>query len=637
MSDMNQNTEIPLESRDGVKGPTISFHDLQYIVKAKENKKRVQKYVLKDVSGIFSPGMNAILGPTGSGKTSLLDFLAGRKGKAGFTGTILVNGQKLPQNFKNISGYVVQDDVVMGTLTVFENLSFSAALRLPKSISAAEKKQRVIDIIEELGLTDCKNTKVGTEFSRGVSGGERKRVNIGMELITKPGVLFLDEPTTGLDSSTAAAVISLLHSLSLKGKTIIFSIHQPRFSIFRHFDKLHLLSKGQTVFHGRAENCLEFFASAGHQCEEHNNPPDFFLDVILQENASVVYVSDDLNSVEKGRGGSIAANGSFQGKSLISHYKTTSYCHDMKTEADKILQGNKDDTSTTFNIGYASSWFTQLYFVSKRAGINFIRNPQVSIFQPLVTVFFAVIVGALYWQIGNDSTSGIQNRVGVLFFLVTNMLFSNAAASELFIKERVIFIHESASGYYRVSTYFLAKIFCDLLPMRMIPTLIYCLISYWMIGLVRDLAKFLIFSLSLLLTTLAGTAVTFFWGATCGTSNVATLATTLTYVVMLIFGGLFLNITSLPLWIRWIQYLSIARLGLNALSANELEGQMFCDDNGLCINGTEFLVDQGIVQSDDGDTFDVWYLWRNVLALGVMIIGLLILSYIQLRRIPKTK
>nr|XP_054773562.1 broad substrate specificity ATP-binding cassette transporter ABCG2-like [Lytechinus pictus] len=140
----------------------------------------------------------------------LLDILAGRKEKEGVRGEVLINGNDIPRNFKCCSGYVVQDDVVMGTLTVRENLAFSAALRLPSTVSQKEKKERVDETITELGLEDCKDTKVGTMFIRGVSGGERKRTNIGMELVIGPTVLFLDEPTTGLDANTAYTVMSRL-------------------------------------------------------------------------------------------------------------------------------------------------------------------------------------------------------------------------------------------------------------------------------------------------------------------------------------------------------------------------------------------------------------------------------------------
>jgi ABC-type lipoprotein export system ATPase subunit len=202
-------------SMSSVQGSAVSFHSLNYFVKAPAPGRRcccatADKQILHDVSGIFRPGMNAIMGPTGSGKTTLLDVLAGRTEQTGINGHILVDGSRRPKNFKCMTGYVVQDDVVMGTLTVRENLMFSANLRLPKSVSHREKCDRVTETLEELGLVKCADSKVGTEFIRGVSGGERKRTNIGMELIISPPVLFLDEPTTGLDASTANAVMSLL-------------------------------------------------------------------------------------------------------------------------------------------------------------------------------------------------------------------------------------------------------------------------------------------------------------------------------------------------------------------------------------------------------------------------------------------
>jgi len=192
----------------------LSFHNICYRVKVKSGfllgRKTVEKEILTDINGIMRPGLNAILGPTGGGKSSLLDILAARKDPNGLSGDVLINGAPRPANFKCNSGYVVQDDVVMGTLTVRENLQFSAALRLPTTMTSHEKNERIDKVIQQLGLDKVADSKVGTQFIRGVSGGERKRTSIGMELITDPAILFLDEPTTGLDSSTANAVLLLL-------------------------------------------------------------------------------------------------------------------------------------------------------------------------------------------------------------------------------------------------------------------------------------------------------------------------------------------------------------------------------------------------------------------------------------------
>jgi ATP-binding cassette subfamily G (WHITE) protein 2 len=124
--------------------------------------------------------------------------LADRKDPPGLSGQVFVDGSPPPPSFKYIVGYVVQDDIISGTLTVRENLMFSANVRLPNDVSDNERKERVTKIIHDLGLESCADTRIGTEILRGVSGGERKRTCIGMELVLSPKILFLDEPTTGL-------------------------------------------------------------------------------------------------------------------------------------------------------------------------------------------------------------------------------------------------------------------------------------------------------------------------------------------------------------------------------------------------------------------------------------------------------
>jgi len=281
------------------KGYTMSFHDITYQIKQKENDSVVcgptyDREILCGISGVLPPGLNAIMGPTGSGKTSLLDVLAQRKDPAGLTnGCVLMNGEALPKAFRLMSGYVVQDDIVMGTLTVRENIAFSANLRLSNSqVSLKGRQNKVQQVIEELGLTACADTPVGNEFVRGVSGGERKRVNIAMELILDPPVLFLDEPTTGLDSNTANTIILLLYKIARGGKNIILSIHQPRYSIYSLFDRLLLLNKGNIVYSGPAQSAVNYFDQIGYKCPTHYILPTTFLILLegtsTQHNFSVI-------------------------------------------------------------------------------------------------------------------------------------------------------------------------------------------------------------------------------------------------------------------------------------------------------------------------------------------------------------
>ncbi|KAI4895951.1 hypothetical protein NFI96_018487 [Prochilodus magdalenae] len=539
-----------------VPGPTLKFHNIHYVVRESRGpcrKRGPERDILKDVSGIMRTGLNAIMGATGSGKTSefddqftfyepifketqikrvnepfivthiplitcvcsLLDVIAGRKDPRGLrSGQILVDNKFVTSELRLMSAYVVQDDILMGTLSVRENLLFSANLRLPRhEYSVKEKKKKVMSIIKDLGLEDCANTKIGTEFLRGVSGGERKRCSIGMELITSPSLLFLDEPTTGLDSNTANSIIGLLHRLSRSGKTIIFSIHQPRYSIFRLFDHLTLLHKGEMVYAGPAKKAIEYFHNLGYQCEPFNNPADFFLDITNGETSPSV-PSD---------------------KSLAQHYKDSQYNAGVMEELMQTAgSGDSSVSATGAPPAYITPFHYQLKIVCWRALLNLLRNPQTSYAQIALNICFAVLVGLIYFQMSHTLPEALQNRTGAFFFLVINMVFGNLSAVELFIGERALFVHENSGGYYRTSVYFLSKVFVDLIPNRIIPILIFSAIAYYMMGLKPDFTAFLRFSLTLSMVSMAAVSLAFLASASVSSFAMANIFIALPFVFMML-------------------------------------------------------------------------------------------------------
>ena len=206
-----------------------------------------EKVILDGVNGAVLPGQFlSIIGASGAGKTTLLNYLSGRLISTNLekSGEVLVNGVNRDQirGFSAFSAYVQQDDILFQTMTVRECLEFAAKLKLPGTPQS--KQMRVENIIQELRLTKCQNTKIGGPLVKGVSGGERKRTSIGVELITDPYLVFLDEPTTGLDSFTATSVMETLKDLARTGRTIIQTIHQPNSDIFETMDRLTLLAKG---------------------------------------------------------------------------------------------------------------------------------------------------------------------------------------------------------------------------------------------------------------------------------------------------------------------------------------------------------------------------------------------------------
>eukprot|EP00008_Paramoeba_atlantica_P008136 CAMPEP_0201474880 /NCGR_PEP_ID=MMETSP0151_2-20130828/367_1 /ASSEMBLY_ACC=CAM_ASM_000257 /TAXON_ID=200890 /ORGANISM="Paramoeba atlantica, Strain 621/1 / CCAP 1560/9" /LENGTH=440 /DNA_ID=CAMNT_0047854803 /DNA_START=83 /DNA_END=1406 /DNA_ORIENTATION=- len=314
-------------------GISLTWNDIYYEVKKKKGffkNETHTRVLLNHVFGHIPVGeCVAIMGPSGCGKSTLLDVLAGRvsaatssslasfassfsasfsasfvekkkleereeKGgggsqgggddRGGYLGEVRMGGkQVVGSEMKKHVAYVMQDDALEGVLTVRENLFYSAMLRLPPSMSKEEKMERVEEVIGLLGLSKCADTKIGTPFLRGVSGGERRRCSIGMELITRPSILLLDEPTSGLDAKSSRLIVELLKKLAKTGRVVLFSIHQPSSEIYRLFDKIMLLSKGQQIFFGPSDSAVEFFQSLGFPLPPRMNPADHYLEVINRD------------------------------------------------------------------------------------------------------------------------------------------------------------------------------------------------------------------------------------------------------------------------------------------------------------------------------------------------------------------
>ncbi|KAF9431221.1 hypothetical protein BGZ76_000511 [Entomortierella beljakovae] len=238
--------------------------------------------VLQNVSGILRSGRTcAIMGPSGSGKTTLISMLTSKVHKD--EGRILINGQEEDlSHYRKLIGYVPQEDVMMRELTVHDVLLHSAYMRLPSEMKRTQMTEKVLEIIDFLGLTPVMDSVVGDVEQRGISGGQRKRVNIGMELAADPSILFLDEPTSGLDSSTSGDVCRLLRSIARrKGLTIAAVIHSPSPVAFNQFDDILLLGQnGRVVFHGPRTEAPDYFAAIGFPVPDGSSPSDFYLDVI---------------------------------------------------------------------------------------------------------------------------------------------------------------------------------------------------------------------------------------------------------------------------------------------------------------------------------------------------------------------
>ena len=237
-----------------------------------------KKQILHGISGMARPGeVTALMGPSGSGKTTLLNVLGGRA-LANMTGEMFMNGRPYSKSMRKTIAYVMQEDIFFMNLTVHEQLTFTCQLRLPESVSRQEKAAAVDHVIQTLGIQKCQHTQIML-----VSGGEKKRCNIGTELLTNPSLILLDEPTSGLDSTAAASLMKTMRALAQDRMTVMMSIHQPSSQVFYSFDQLVLLADGHVVYYGPPRKCLPYLATLGFVPPVDYNPADYVMDLLADD------------------------------------------------------------------------------------------------------------------------------------------------------------------------------------------------------------------------------------------------------------------------------------------------------------------------------------------------------------------
>ncbi|KAF8569749.1 hypothetical protein P879_00948 [Paragonimus westermani] len=879
------------------RGSVVSFHDLSYVVNVRKFPWScpTRLVVLSNLSGIVTPGMNAIMGPTGCGKSTLLDALAGRKDPQKLTGYVLLDGWRQPANVhRHMCGYVVQDNVAINMLTVRENIAFSAALRLPRELRAHERRAKVSSVIDELGLTLVADRLLGTEYSRGVSGGERKRTCIGIELVKDPLVLFLDEPTTGLDAYTAGSVMKTLRRLADAGRTIVFSIHQPKYSIYRLFDRLTLISDGKMIYHGLSGQApIDYFSRLGYFLEGYNNPADFLMDTLhgevnatedelsvpdkdrkqplrdhvvqrfvllwrrsdmfrrlqtllneiagnyevistahsipkrtthLRPRSSMtkpvcrsisprslddpptspmprrssafkssvsspvadVRISSDQRLLSEFRASGAGLDNSFIGTpptspfhgdipvsghsdrlifSPLDHHnpwnETSPSLGDLQTNSydDELLvhrsrhplfsergqlpfwettashapsqveltspveiehvwspsesrdpfgkqplhslglfyhpefscnktfthvlteaHSNRNYVDKFRDCPYTASFEQQLVWLCYRQFLSMVRDYKTMLAHFVVQLVISLFLGIIYYKLDRSTESGIQNRSGLFFLACVQLLFINSSMIDSFLRDRAIFRHQSAAGFYRISAYLFAKIITEVLPVKALPALLFMPITYMMAGLRWNLRAFLFWELTLTLLTICASGIAFSVSTMVTDFRIGATLLSMFFVLMMITSGFLINVLSLGVWLSWLRYLSILRLAISTLLINEVMDVLFCPLNhnetvaftpsmnlptqvtatlsssGLaqltsteafwprnisassrsafgsdCVYGQQYLETQAIDYSSQ------WAVWQNELGIFGIFVLALINAYIYLRFMKKYK
>eukprot|EP01119_Soliformovum_irregulare_P022241 TRINITY_DN756_c1_g1_i2.p1 TRINITY_DN756_c1_g1~~TRINITY_DN756_c1_g1_i2.p1 ORF type:complete len:570 (-),score=129.53 TRINITY_DN756_c1_g1_i2:1856-3445(-) len=422
--------------------------------------KKVTVPILHGISFKIPSGkLVGIMGGSGSGKTTLLNALAQRlEGAYKTEGSIQFN-DKDPKLFENSMGYCLQSDQLMPNLTVRETLQYAAALRLPKK----DRQKQVEGVIQELGLKECADTFIGSASVKGISGGEKRRVSVAIQLLTNPSLLFLDEPTTGLDAFSAFNLMQTLQSLASHGRTIIVSLHQPRSDIYRMLDSVILLSKGNCIYSGEAKKAFDYFSSIGYECPQMTNIAEYMLDISSIDNRTVEAEKKTQvqleNLVEKWKENS----GNFQNQeSLIETAK---------------IQSNF--------AGRRQNYFSEILTLTSREFFNTSRERVPLISDIVATIFLAICVGGIWYQL-EDDLAGIQSRTGLLYVVgVLRLYLVLLLGLYRYSYQLQVFDRERLDKMYSVPSFILGQ-FLGTFLFEIINPILYAVIVYYMAKLRED-------------------------------------------------------------------------------------------------------------------------------------------------------
>ena len=593
---------------------SMSFHDKSG--RQSMTERTTTKKILNEVSGFAAPGeVLACMGPSGAGKTSLMNVLSGRSTYQG--GVISINGEPTTaRSMKRLMtkvAYVKQADIFFNHLSVRDQFTYTALLRMPSTSSTLEKHQEVDKLVRLLRLS-----KVADSPIMMISGGEKKRVNIGTELLTDPDVLLLDEPTSGLDSTTAVSLIQLLQGYARdQGKTVITSIHQPSSAVFRSFDRLIMLSDGYVVYFGTPIDSLPYLRQLDLACPDGYNAADHWMDLLVVDHSpeeAEQHGDDEENNAEPSQkslraqfNGSKYADASthvklqksWDGESIAQQLDQALIETVPEDRAlDSSAHNTQLDNMASKTSKYNSSWFTQYRILTHRA----LKNSRSAILTPLNVIKslgLGLVSGMIYWQ-ADYTEANVSDIRSYFFFTMTFWVFDAMfTALVAFPEERTVIMKERSSGSYHLSAYFLAKTTSDM-PVRILLPLIYMVVSYWMAGMDN---RFLTFIGSIgcsLLSVVAGEAIGLAIGASIYDFQKAITVMTVGALFLMLLGGFFAE--SPPEWIDWAKYLSPFKYSFDSALQVIFRRDVPCDGSG----GLEELCsgsDTGSVSSEDVQDF----------------------------------
>ncbi|MGA2448128.1 MAG: FHA domain-containing protein [Polyangiaceae bacterium] len=576
----------------------IEAWDLSLEVPDRDDRSRA-KVLLDHVSFKALPGdMIALMGPSGAGKTTLLLALNGYLPPSG--GQVRINGQDLYTIYDALRGsigYVPQDDIVHPELTVFEAVKYSARFRLPPDFSDEEIDRRVEETLRDLGLEGVRNLQIGRPEKKVLSGGQRKRVNIALELVTDPVILFLDEPTSGLAADDTTALISLLAGLTKKtGKTIVMTIHQPAKDEFEKFNLCFIMGYGgiPTYFGPTGDPAYSFFGSilertpGGRSHRSIDNPRDMFDMLNVRERLTL----EDLQARSPG----VA--------------RATARVEAAKGWRNEYFQNDNPVFQRMFSGQRAIGTATAARGVPHRAGVAAVRQLGLLVSRywrvrvrdrtgaailflqaPLIGLLLWFVFGGQkqafpYWCLGalqelstkngmsaSSSTSLLSamrvtndNTVAIFFVVVACIWFGTSNAAREIVCERSIYLRERMVNLrlfnYVLSKFILLGFFC------IVQCALLLGIVFVALGFNGGWQAFLIELATLVALGMSATALGLWVSAQVGSAEAAMALTPIALIPQVVLGGVMVPMTT-NAWLKPIMYVIPSRWGFEGAIAVE--------------------------------------------------------------------
>ncbi|CAL9168458.1 ABC transporter G family member 5-like [Musa acuminata AAA Group] len=623
-------------SRDGEEGGGASSHrpascreeDNAQVVDAADEKTCNEcevRNVLQNVSCCAKPSeILAIVGPSGAGKSTLLEILAGKISPS-TPPTILINQRPVDKsNFRRISGYVTQKDTLFPLLTVRETLMFSARLRLGcgggSGLSQSQLSSRVESLLRELGLGRVADARVGDDARlRGISGGERRRVSIGVEVVHDPRVLILDEPTSGLDSTSALQIVDMLKDMAeTRGRTIILSIHQPGFRILKLFGCILLLADGTVLHHGTIDQLHSHLRSVDLELPRHANVLEFAMDSI--DTLRRWQLEHHQQQPPPAR----APPPQFPKKLVDGADDKRDRCtlqqlfQQHKVVDEESLAGLDPDE---LSYECANSRPREIAILTHRFLKNVMRTKQLFAFRTIQMLVSGLVLGSIFYRLKDEN---IRERVGLFAFILTFLLSCTTEALPIFLQEREILMKETSSGSYRVSSYVIANglVF---LPFLFILAVLFSVPVYWLAGLRPSCSAFMYFLLLIWLILYTANSVVVCFSALAPNFIIGNSIISGIMGTFFLFSGYFISKQWMPSYWVFMHYVSLFKYPFEGFLVNEFSGSGKCLEYGfgVCLlRGDDVLRKEGLKEECR---------WKNVMMMVCFILAYRFFSYLILR------